>query len=477
RQTAADGRVPVGVPRAGNRVRGGPGLPAGRRLPLDRLERLGPDGASLREDLPRGAGGDAAARGRSVRLAAVRPSLHQGRPRRRSRRRAGARRRTAQRPRGSPHLRGHCGVRRPAGQGASPRAPGDPRPGRLPAARPGDEPRRGVALRRKAPAASLDRRGAVRFPRRGMGGPAGPARRAPRRRGRHGGRRARSRAARRGLGGHGGCGDRAARRAGHEPRPDPHAGPRRRGAAAAGARPEARSGPRGSRRPAHQRYLRRPPASRLLRARAQAQAMNRRYRTPRRHVPRGAVTGLMFAALGVVASWRLGTGQGGGVWQVRPAEPTVGDTISLEAVITVPGGWGLRAGKLEPTERLEPLGDPALRRTPGGGGWLVRYPVVAWSPGAHTVALPLMWRLAPDGRADSVPGGNATVLVRSVIPDSVRHPEPRGAIAPLRSKRRGPLAPVGATLLAGLLLAAALKWRRRPPRELPPAPRAPRDPE
>src|SRR5439155_1745415 len=110
------------------------------------------------------------------------------------------------------------------------------------------------------------------------------------------------------------------------------------------------------------------------------------------------------AALGVVASWRLATGQGSGVWQVRPAEPTVGDTIWLEAVITVPGGWGLRAGKLEPTERLEPLGDPALRRTPGGGGWLVRYPVVAWSPGAHTVALPLMWRLAPDGRADSLPG-------------------------------------------------------------------------
>ncbi len=165
------------------------------------------------------------------------------------------------------------------------------------------------------------------------------------------------------------------------------------------------------------------------------------------------------------------------MWQVRPAEPSVGDTIWLEAVITVPGGWGLRAGKLEPTERLEPLGDPALRRAPAGGGWLVRYPVVAWSPGAHTVALPLMWRLAPDGRADSLPGGNATVLVRRVIPDSVRHPEPRGAIAPLRSKRRGPLAPLGATLLAGLLLAAALKWRRRPPRELPPAPRAPRDPE
>ena len=204
--------------------------------------------------------------------------------------------------------------------------------------------------------------------------------------------------------------------------------------------------------------------------------MSNRRTSLRRYVVRGAATTLVFAVLGVLASWRLATGQGGG-WRQSPAEPTVGDTIWLEAVIAVPGGWGLRAGKLEPTEQVEPLGDPALRRAPGGGGWLVRYPVVAWSPGAHTVALPLMWRLAPDGRVDSLAGGNATVLVRSVIPDSVRHPEPQGAIAPLRSRRRAPIAPVGATLVAGLLLAAALKWRRRPPRELPPAPRVPRDPE
>ena len=197
--------------------------------------------------------------------------------------------------------------------------------------------------------------------------------------------------------------------------------------------------------------------------------------TPRRHVPRGVPRGLVFAVLGVLASWRLATGQGGGVWQVRPAQPTVGDTIWLESVIIVPGGWGLRPGKLAPAERLEPLGDYALRRAPGG--WLVRYSVVAWSPGTHTVALPLMWRLAPDGRADSLPGGHATVLVRSVIPDSVRHPEPRGAIAPLRFERRSPLPPVGAGVLASLLLAAAVAWRRRPARDLPPAPPVRLDPE
>src|SRR5258705_1996975 len=37
------------------------------------------------------------------------------------------------------------------------------------------------------------------------------------------------------------------------------------------------------------------------------------------------------------------------------------------------------------------------------------------------------WRLAPDGRADSVPGGTVRLDVQSVIPDSVKQPQPRSA--------------------------------------------------
>src|SRR2546426_92096 len=81
----------------------------------------------------------------------------------------------------------------------------------------------------------------------------------------------------------------------------------------------------------------------------------------------------------------------------------VGDTIWLERALAVPSGWQVRAGKLDATEAVEPLADPVVRRS--ADGWVVRYAVVAWKPGAHKLALPPLWLLGPDGRADSTAGG------------------------------------------------------------------------
>src|SRR5207245_2559758 len=80
--------------------------------------------------------------------------------------------------------------------------------------------------------------------------------------------------------------------------------------------------------------------------------------------------------------------------------------------------------------------DPVVLRSPTG--WVVRYPVVAWSPGPHRVELPPIWRLGPDGRADSTTGGVATLSVASVLPDTLRRPEPKGLIGPLPLERRNP---------------------------------------
>jgi len=166
--------------------------------------------------------------------------------------------------------------------------------------------------------------------------------------------------------------------------------------------------------------------------------------------------------------------QGGG-WVATPARPTVGDTVWLERQVVVPAGWRVRAGRLDPTERVEPLGEPSVRRAPGG--WLVRYPIVAWTPGAHTLALPPIWELRPDGRADSVSGGVAGFLVQSVIPDSVLGPEPRGALAPVRLARYAVLPPAAALLVAGVSLALGLRWRRRTPRAEPAPRHVPLEPE
>jgi hypothetical protein len=177
-----------------------------------------------------------------------------------------------------------------------------------------------------------------------------------------------------------------------------------------------------------------------------------------------------WALLGVLASWRLVAGQGNG-WVAAPARPTVGDTIWLEREIPLPAGWQVRAGKLEPREDVEPLGDPVVLRSPAG--WVVRYGLAVWTPGSHTLTLPPLWRIGPDGRTDSSAGGAASVVVASVLPDTLKAPDPRGPLGPLRLERRNAGPPVVAVLVSIGLLAAGVAARRRPPRPVPPAPPVP----
>jgi hypothetical protein len=159
--------------------------------------------------------------------------------------------------------------------------------------------------------------------------------------------------------------------------------------------------------------------------------------------------------------------QGSG-WVASPPQPTVGDTIWLARAVPAAPGWRVRAGKLPSSPAGEPLGDPVV--VPAEGGWTVRYPMVAWATGPMMVSMPPLWRLAPDGTADSLPGGTAAFRVFSVIPDSVAAPAPRPALAPLRLARRAPLPPLAALLVSAGLLAALVAWRRRAPRAVAPGP-------
>jgi Ca-activated chloride channel family protein len=143
----------------------------------------------------------------------------------------------------------------------------------------------------------------------------------------------------------------------------------------------------------------------------------------------------------------------------------VGDTVWLAREVRVPAGWHVRAGKLDESGAIGSLGDAGMLRAPDG--WVIRYPVV-WTTGMHTVLLPPVWRLAPDGHTDSLPGGAVQVDVRSVIPDSVKQPQPRSAIAPLRPHRRNPVALLLAILASTALLAGVIAWRRRPARHIAP---------
>jgi hypothetical protein len=172
---------------------------------------------------------------------------------------------------------------------------------------------------------------------------------------------------------------------------------------------------------------------------------------------------------------------GGGGWVAVTARPTVGDTVWLERAVPAAPGWRVRAVKLDapspPGTLTESLGDPVVLRLEGGGGWLVRYPVVAWAPGVITADMPPLWRLGPDGSADSLPGGTATFRVASVIPDSIPAPAPQPALAPLRLARRTPLPALAGLLLSVGAIVALVAWRRRPPRAVAAGPDLELDPE
>jgi hypothetical protein len=154
-----------------------------------------------------------------------------------------------------------------------------------------------------------------------------------------------------------------------------------------------------------------------------------------------------------------------------PAQPRVGDTVWLEREVVVPRGWQVRAGKLDATAEVEPLSDGAVLQGPAG--WVVRYAVVAWKPGPHTLPLPPIWRLGPNGRADSSAGGVASFRVANVIPDTLKDPAPRGPLGPLRLAGRNPVPALAALLVSIGLLAAGIALRRRGPQSvaaLPPVP-------
>ena len=151
-------------------------------------------------------------------------------------------------------------------------------------------------------------------------------------------------------------------------------------------------------------------------------------------------------------------------WVAAPSQPTVGDTIQLERTIAAPAGWRVRAGKLASGTVAEPLGDAVVLAAPGA--WVVRYAVVAWTPGEIRLDMPPLWRLGPDGTADSLSGGTATFRVASVIPDSLKSPAPQPSLGPLRLDRSSPFPVIAAVLLAAGALLLLTLWRRRGPRSV-----------
>lgn len=160
--------------------------------------------------------------------------------------------------------------------------------------------------------------------------------------------------------------------------------------------------------------------------------------------------------------------------QSPAAQPAVGDTIWISRVVRVPAGARVRPPDWQPVGEVELLGPPVL--TAQGDSAVLRFPLVAWTAGSHTVRLPGAVLVGADGSTDSLPTSSATFTVRSVLPD---RPVEELAIQPpatIVSRRSVTFLPplIAAALVLALVLPLQWWWRRRgeaPPPE--PAPAAP----
>lgn len=149
--------------------------------------------------------------------------------------------------------------------------------------------------------------------------------------------------------------------------------------------------------------------------------------------------------------------------------PTVGDTLWAVHRQSVPAGVSLRPRPARPAGPIEPLGAPELSLVEGEV--VVKYPLVAWEPGRHTVTLPGAILVRDDGWSDTLPDWTVTLDVGSVLPTGPRDSLP--VQPPAAVVARTDRSPLPVLLLGGLalLVLAPLHWawRRRGPVSAPPA--------
>lgn len=143
--------------------------------------------------------------------------------------------------------------------------------------------------------------------------------------------------------------------------------------------------------------------------------------------------------------------------QQTAAAPTVGDTIWLERVVETPAGAEVRAAQWTPSDPIGLLGRPLVQRQ--GNRTIVSYPAVAWRAGRLQVDVPGPIVIRADGTTDSLPAESRTLVVASVLPDSVP-PEklPVQPEAGIVVERVTSPYPVLVAVLVATLLFSPLAW-------------------
>ena len=141
---------------------------------------------------------------------------------------------------------------------------------------------------------------------------------------------------------------------------------------------------------------------------------------------------------------------------VQSAGPTVGDTLWVTQEVQIPRGMSVRPRPVTATQAFEPLGPPEVvaqeRQV------TIRYPLVMWQPGRHTIELPGAILVRADGWSDTLAPAVATIEVRSVLPgppsDTIPPKPPQEAVP----RTTPALLPVLFLVLLTLLLLVPLHW-------------------
>jgi hypothetical protein len=147
---------------------------------------------------------------------------------------------------------------------------------------------------------------------------------------------------------------------------------------------------------------------------------------------------------------------------VQGGLPTVGDTVWVERRVVAPSNVLIRPQAWDLGSVGRQLGPAVQERT--GSGLVVRYPLVFWYPGRHSLRMPGPVVISREGRSDTLLASTVVVEVTSVLPAGRAREalEPRPARGPVAQSERN-IRPL-VILLALVVLSIAglaLRLRRR----------------
>jgi hypothetical protein len=146
----------------------------------------------------------------------------------------------------------------------------------------------------------------------------------------------------------------------------------------------------------------------------------------------------------------------------RPAQPTVGDTLTVVHRVSVPSGTLVQPRGPTDSTIATLIGPPLVSRE--GDSVRIAYTMAVWAPGRHNLVIPGAITVAGDGTVDTLADATVSYAVASVLPPEMAAESVTPQAAQPWVERVEPSGWPFLVLLVPVVLvfaAVALWWRRR----------------